>query len=195
MKPALPLSASVLAIALLLSGCQSTGDSPPEKSDLSPEQIQERRTKIMGMAKMARERLQAETPDVKREIEQAAGYGVFDVTTVNAVLLVGARGAGVVVDNKTSKPTFMRALRAGTGPGVGYQQTYQIFVFKTPSAMKQFTLGGDVGGDVSASVTAGTSGKQYSFNPSITVYQVNESGFAIQANWGGTGYVLDPDLN
>jgi lipid-binding SYLF domain-containing protein len=184
------MSASVF----ILAGCQTTG-SAPEKKNLSAEQIQERRTKTESMATSALEKLYAENPQVKGEIEKAAGYGVFDVATVNVVLIVGASGPGMLVNNKSKKKTFMRALRAGTGPGVGYQELYQIFVFKTASALEQFAMGDKAGGDVSASVTAGTSGKQYSFNPNITVYQLSEKGFAIQANWGGTGYIVDPDLN
>lgn len=40
----------------------------------------------------------------------------------------------------------------------------------------------------------GAVGKQYSFNPCITVYQVSEKGFAVQANWSGTVYMVDPNL-
>ena len=117
------------------------------------------------------------------------------MSSVNAVVVVGARGKGVIVDNASRKPTYMRAARAGTGPGVGYQDLYQIFVFKSREAMEQFKLGGKAGADVGASVTAGTDAQQISFNPYIMVYQVSKSGFAVQANWGGTGYFVDPDLN
>jgi hypothetical protein len=48
---------------------------------------------------------------------------------------------------------------------------------------------------VSAGATVGTSNVQQSFNPEIRVYQLNDKGFALQANWGGTAYVADPELN
>jgi lipid-binding SYLF domain-containing protein len=89
----------------------------------------------------------------------------------------------------------MKAMRGGTGPGVGYQELRQVFIFKSEEAITQFKVGGKVGGDVSASMTVGTTNKQQSFNPYIKTYQITEKGAAVQANWGGTAYLVDPDLN
>ena len=80
------------------------------------------------MADKVLAKLYAANPDARKEIEPASGYGVFDIPSINAVLLVGAKGPGVIFDNKTKKPTFMTSIRAGTGPGVGYQALFQIFV-------------------------------------------------------------------
>jgi hypothetical protein len=33
-----------------------------------------------------------------------------------------------------------------------------------------------------------------SFNKNIDIYQIAESGFALQAGWGGTVYSVDKDL-
>jgi hypothetical protein len=60
--------------------------------------------------------------------------------------------------------------------------------------MNQFKLAGKTGGDISGSVSTGTGGSVRSFNPSIDVYQVPESGTAVQASWGGTLYSVDSDL-
>jgi lipid-binding SYLF domain-containing protein len=188
------LTTVLVAMAtLLISACQSTGST--EKQNLTSAEVQEQRTKVDTMGKTALEKLYAQNPDAKKEIEEAAGYGIFDVSTVNVVLFVGSTGPGVLVNNKNKDKIYMRALRAGTGPGVGYQELYQIFVFKNTTALEQFSIGDKAGGDLSASFTAGTSGMQHSFNPNIKVYQLSEKGFALQANWGGTGYILDPDLN
>lgn len=184
----------IVGLAITMAACQ-TSPSAPEKEKLSSAEIMQRRQQIQDMSKQAIEKLYAQNPEAKAEIRAAAGYAVFDVSTVNAVLLVGARGTGILVDNKSGKQTYMRTARGGTGPGLGYQQLYQIFVFKSEAALSQFKLSGMGGGDVSGSATMGTSGKQYSLNPNITVYQVSEKGFAVQANWGGTAYLVDPNLN
>ena len=99
-----------------------------------------------------------------------------------------------MIDNATKKPTFMLSVRAGTGPGVGKQRLYQVFVFKSKEAMSQFTLAGGLGGDLSATVSTGKDGMVRSFNPTISVYQVPESGLAVQASWGGTVYSVDSQL-
>lgn len=183
--------------ALFAAGCQTTSSTPktPEKENLSSTEVLQRRQQILDMSKLALEKLYAENPAAKAEIEAAPGYAVFNIGTVNALVLVEAHGKGVLFEKKTSKPTYMLTARAGTGPGLGYQRLYQIFIFKNETAMAQFKVGDAAGGDVSASATMGTAGKQYSFNPYITVYQVSEKGFAVQANWGGTAYLVDPNLN
>lgn len=181
-------------LAASLGGCQTAGKAP-EAANLDAVQIQQGREALHAMARSGLDQLYAHDPKARAAVEGAAGYGVFDISSINVVLVVGARGKGVIVDNASRQATYMRTARAGTGPGVGYQNLYQVFVFKSREAMEQFKLGGKAGGDVGASVTAGTAGEQISFNPYITVYQVSRSGFAVQANWGGTAYFVDPDLN
>ena len=34
-----------------------------------------------------------------------------------------------------------------------------------------------------------------SFNPSLSVYQITDSGLLLQANWGGVAYLPDSELN
>ena len=184
----------VLFSAGFLFACQTTRGSG-EGDSLSSAEIQTRRQPIVEMSEKALERLYSENPAARAEVEGAVGYGVFDISTVNALVLVGARGKGVIVEHKTGRQTFMRAARAGTGPGVGYQQLYQIFVFKSAAALNQFKAGDTAGADVSASATVGTTALQQSFNPYISVYQLSEKGFALQANWGGTAYIVDKELN
>lgn len=189
----LKTSLIIAAFASILGACQNSPSS--QGANMTQEQITEKRDKILNMADKALARLYAHNPGVRKEIEQAAGYGVFDVTAINAVLLVGSRGPGVIFDNKTGKHTFMQSMRAGTGPGLGYQELYQIFVFKSKEALDQFKVGDKVGGDLMASTTVGTTAVQVSANPYINVYQLSEKGYALQANYGGAVYVVDPDLN
>ena len=183
----------IAALAGILGACQSSPTS--QAGNLTQEQVTEKRDKVLNMADKALARLYVQNPGVRKEIEQAAGYGVFDITAINAVLLVGARGPGVIFDNKTKKPTFMQSMRAGTGPGLGYQELYQIFVFKSREALDQFKVGDKGGGDLMASTTVGTTAVQISANPYITVYQLSEKGYALQANYGGAVYVVDANLN
>jgi lipid-binding SYLF domain-containing protein len=194
MYKSLLLALCMVSAAILSSGCQSQPKAP-EKEHLTSAEALERRQKILSMKELALEKLYAENPAAKAEIQSANGYAVFDINTVNALVVVGSKGKGLLTDNKTGKQTYMLTVRAGTGPGIGYQHLYQIFVFKSEAALAQFKVGDAAGGDVSAGATLGTANKQYSFNPYITVYQVSDKGFAVQANWGGTAYFVDPNLN
>lgn len=133
-------------------------------------------------------------PEAKAAVEKGVGYAVFEVDSIYAVVFVGQKGKGVLVDNASGKTTFMSSSRAGTGPGMGKQKVYQVYVFKSKGAMDQFLAAGKAGADVGASASAGKGGVVRSFNPSIDIYQVPESGAAVQASWGGTVYTVDSDL-
>ncbi|QWD65150.1 hypothetical protein IC571_08240 [Polynucleobacter sp. MWH-UH2A] len=188
---------SLIAFALLtLSGCQSTGkDGKP----LTQEEIMQKREATLKMAQTGLDALLKQNPAVRKEIDAAAGYAVFDATNVNIVLLVVARGEGVLYDKRRKQPIFMQDIKTGEGLGAGYQKQYQVVIFKTTSAIDQFllsTVDGQQGGiDVDANFSAGSGGTIRSFNPNITFYTVGLSGYDLQANYGGALYLVDQQLN
>jgi hypothetical protein len=49
--------------------------------------------------------------------------------------------------------------------------------------------------DVDANFSAGSGGTIRSFNPYISIYTVGLSGYDLQANYGGTLYLVDQQLN
>jgi lipid-binding SYLF domain-containing protein len=186
--------ASEFLIAALLGAAGPAAAQPEEPPPLSAAEKaaeQKARLKIAtdGLAK-----LYAVQPQARQAVEKAAGYAVFDVSAIYAILFVGQRGTGVLFDNATKKPSYLLSDRAGSGPGIGKQRVYQIFVFKSRGAMEQFVLAGGAGGDISASASAGKDGVVRSFNPQIDIYQITESGAALQASWGGTVYTVDMQL-
>ena len=185
-----------VAVAACLAFAPAThAQDKKSSSKLSPEQKEAARAARLKLADEALQKLYAVQPDARKAVEGAAGYAVFDITSIYAILFVGQRGDGVLRNNATKKDTFMTSQRAGTGPGVGKQRVFQIFVFKNKGAMDQFLLTGGLGGDISGSVSTGTGGSVRSFNPSIDIYQIPESGLAVQASWGGTVYAVDKELN
>ena len=164
-------------------------------SKLTPEQREAERNARLKLSEDALAKLYKLQPDAKKAVEGAVGYAVFDITSIYAIMFVGQKGKGVLFNNASKKTTFMTSSRMGTGPGAGKQRVFQVFVFKNKTAMDQFVLAGGLGGDVGASTSTGTEGAVRSFNPSIDIYQIPESGMALQASWGGTVYSVDSDLN
>jgi hypothetical protein len=186
----------LLSIAMALIGCQSTGqDGKP----LTPAEIVKQRAATIKMGETGLAAFYKQNPSAKKEIEAAPGYAVFSTTNVNVVLLVVARGEGILHDKRRKEPIFLRSIKTGEGLGAGYQDQYQIIVFKTTSAIDQFLLtsiDGQRGGlDVDANFSAGSGGTIRSFNPNITFYTVGLSGYDLQANYGGTLYLVDEQLN
>jgi lipid-binding SYLF domain-containing protein len=189
--------AGMLAAGLVTGGQWAIAQSPDEvqqEAPLTPEQKEAERKARLKLAADGLEKLYKLQPEARQAVEKAAGYAVFDVSAIYAILFVGQKGKGVLFDNATKKPTYMLSTRAGTGPGIGKQRVFQVFVFKSKGAMEQFVLAGGTGGDISASVSTGKDGSVRSFNPSIDIYQIPESGMALQASWGGTVYSVDPQL-
>jgi hypothetical protein len=187
---------SVFLCALILVGCQSTGgDGRP----LTEREILQKRQATLAMSKTGLAALIKQNPAIKKDIEAAPGYAVFSTTNVNVVLLVLARGEGVLFDKRRSEPVFMEAMKTGEGIGAGYQDQYQVIIFKNTDAIDQFLLtsiDGQRGGmDVDANFSAGSGGTIRSFNPYITIYTVGLSGYDLQANYGGTLYLVDQQLN
>jgi lipid-binding SYLF domain-containing protein len=180
-------------LVLSLAGCASTGGSQGDAVH--------RRDKLRELRVEALKDFYATNPQIKAELEGAIGYAVFDASQVNLVLYLGAMGAGVMVENASGKETFMKMTRAGTGPGVGYKTYRQLMVFKDRTVFDTFrTVGADVG--ASADATFKRSGSKpntldgsTSFNPSLSVYQITDSGALLQANWGGVAYLPDEQLN
>ncbi len=167
---------------------------------LSEEDIKKTRQKILTMEKEVLEHLYMKHPQAKDEIEKAYGYGVFDAQIVNLLIYVAGNGYGVVFDNKTKKPIFMNAIRAGTGPGLGYKSFNGVVIFANETVFKQFTT---VGLQVSASGDATIKlagkgaeiGEAISLVPGISLYQLTNTGVVLQANWGATEFLKDPNLN
>ena len=186
------VAAGLLVTALVATVPVAVAQEEPPQ--LSAEEKESERKARLALATDGLQKLYKLQPEARQVVEKAPGYAVFDISAIYAILFVGQKGKGVLFDNASGKPTYMLSTRAGTGPGIGKQRVYQIFVFKTAGAMEQFMFAGGTGGDVGASYSSGRNGVVISFNPSINIYQVPESGAALQASWGGTVYAVDPQL-
>jgi lipid-binding SYLF domain-containing protein len=129
------LTLGVLCL-LLLVACQSTGkDGKP----LTQSEIIQKREATIKMAQNGFNLLVKQDPKVRKEIESAAGYAVFNTTNVNVILVVVARGEGLLYDKRyKEQPIFMRDMKTGEGLGAGYQEQYQIIIFNTVDAIVRF---------------------------------------------------------
>ena len=199
------IAPSLLAFAAIgLAGCAGGPPVGPDTSAQASKPAASEIEKIRAERRKLRDdtlaRLYADKPEVRDEIAKAVGYAVFEGKQINVVLVVGASGRGMLVDNKGGAETFMGMKRAGTGPGAGYKDFRQVMVFKNRTLFEQFkTVGADVGASADATAKMGGKGGSLdgsvSFNPELSVYVITDSGLLLQANWGGLAYYPDADLN
>ncbi len=195
-----PFTLFLIAMMLVSSTLLADDNVLPETPPLTAEQISQIRSDIIQMADETLQQLYEKHPESKLEIEAAYGYGVFEGQAVNMLIFVAGKGLGVVYDNETKSPIFMNAIRAGTGPGIGYKSLRGVLIFENETVYDQFTT---IGLQVSASGDAvakfSNSGVEktsaISLVPGVKLYQLIDSGLVLQANWGATEFLKDSQLN
>lgn len=173
-------------IFLALTQCAST---PPD----------ERREAIQQMRSDVLAQLFELKPDVRNQVGEAAGYGVFSSANINVILASFGFGVGVVRDNSNGQQTYMRMGEAGIGIGAGLKDFRAVFVFHDPDSLDRFVnQGWTFGGQADAAAKAGDLGVAVAGEAvidNITIYQLTQSGLALQATVKGTRYWKDSDLN
>jgi len=177
----------LIAIAMG-SGCASTGKSPDE-----------RRNAILIMKSDALGDLYTQKPHTRAQISNAPGYAVFSNANLNVILASFGGGFGVVKNNLTGEHTFMKMAEVGIGPGAGVKDFRIFMVFNTPQQMQQFiesgwTVGAQADAAAKTSDKGAAVGGEAVMN-NITVYQLTESGLALQATIKGSKFWRDDSLN
>ncbi|HIJ90706.1 MAG: hypothetical protein OEV89_08370 [Desulfobulbaceae bacterium] len=178
-----------LAIAALLTGCATTsGTTTPDK-----------RKAILSMRNEVLSDLYKIHPQAKGEVAKAPGYAVFNNADINIIFVSVGGGHGVVTDNKTNKPVFMKMGAAGVGLGLGVKDFRAIFIFHDRETMTKFINSGwEFGGHADAAAKASDKGAAVggeALLDGITIYQLTQSGLALQATVKGTKYWKDDELN
>ena len=145
-------------------------------------------------------KLYAAKPNAKAAVQKAAGYAAFDNFGMNLLVISTGSGKGVVVDNATKKETFMKMVSAGVGLGLGAKDFRVVFVFENKAAIDNFINSGwDADAHAEATAKASQKGGAYegavSVAPGVWVYQLTETGLALQATLQGTKYYKNDDLN
>jgi len=165
--------------------------------------VEEKRAKVRGQRDEILTKLYASHPEAKEKIQKAAGYGTFNNKNMNLFLLSTGHGYGVVVDNKTKKETFMAMGSLGGGLGIGAKDLSVVFIYKKADVMNKFVESGwQFGGEADATAKAGEKGAAASKEAGadtganvFEIYQMTDTGVALQATVAGTKYWKDQDLN
>ena len=163
----------------------------------SPE---EQRKEIRKMRSETLAKLYKVHPLAKGDIRKAAGYAVFSNIGINLIFLSAAGGSGVAHDNRTGKDIYMKMVSGGVGFGLGVKDFRGIFVFSTAKAFKQFVESGwaaDAQADAAAKSgeKGGAAAGAITVAPGVDLYQLTETGLALQATIQGTKYYKDDELN
>jgi len=166
----------------------------------SESEKEKKREEVRQMAHATLERLNAMQPGSRDAINRAAGYAVFSNFGMKIFLAGGGSGYGVAVDNSNGVETFMRMVEIQAGLGLGVKKFRLVWVFETPNALDKFVNSGwELGGQTTAAAQAGSAGGGYagavSISPGVWLYQLTDTGLALELTAKGTKYYKDKDLN
>ncbi len=158
------------------------------------------RKEILEESSEILQRLYKEQPETKAKVANAVGYATFSNIGVNVIFVSAGGGKGVVHSNKTGKNTYMKMGTVGVGIGLGVKDFRAVFIFHEEDAMNDFIeKGWDFSGQADAAAKSGKKGAEGSTAGTIingvSVYQMTETGLALQATLQGTKYWKDSKLN
>lgn len=176
-------------MVVALGGCATSGADTRD----------DKRQVILNMKQEVISELYAIKPEAKSQIANASGYAVFSNANLNLLLASFSAGEGVVEDNSTGGHTFMKMGEVGIGLGLGLKDFRAVFVFHDRHTMQRFIASGwEFGAHADAAAKAGNKGGAVGGEillDGITIYQLTESGLALQATVKGTKYWQDTALN
>lgn len=180
----------LVLIALLMSSCAGTSSNGT---------VQEQRQQVLRMKDDVLTQLFKDKPDVRNQINSAAGYAVFSNANINLIFVAAGGGYGVAKNMATGRYTYMNMAEGGVGLGFGAKDYRIVMVFHNEPALNQFIDSGwTFGGNADAAAKAGDKGGSVqgeAYYGDVTVYTFTEAGLALQATIKGTKFWKDKDLN
>ncbi|MBI5624989.1 MAG: hypothetical protein HY924_14530 [Elusimicrobia bacterium] len=181
---------AVLCLSLLAAGCATPKGVT----------VQDRRSYVLKMKDETLARLHKEKPETRDMVKRASGYAVFSNIGTHLFLLASGNGYGVVIDNATGRKVFMKMRSVGFGLGMGVKDFRAVFIFKSKSVVKDFiekgwAFGGQADAAAKSGEKGGAAGGEAYVEDDIEIYQLTESGLALQATVAGTKYWPDKSLN
>lgn len=179
---------SWFVLVIALGACSAPGTTKVDK-----------RQHIESMHSQVLKTLYKVKPDSRKEIRNAPGYAVFSNVNINLLFASVGNGFGVVKNQANGSQTYMKMGEVGFGLGLGVKDFRAVFIFQSREVMDRFVNSGwSFGGQADAAAKAESKGAAIGGEivlDGIKVYQLTESGLALQATVKGTKYWQDSELN
>lgn len=187
--PFVRASLALLVIAGL-SACATTGSSTT---------VFQKQAAVKEMRQDVLSEIYEKKPDVKAQVANAPGYGVFSNVNVNLLIASVGGGHGIVRNNRSGQETYMNMGEVGLGLGAGLKDFRVLFVFHTEESLDYFinsgwSFGAQADAAAKASDKGGAVGSEVAVN-NVTIYQLTKSGLALQATIKGAKFWKNKSLN
>lgn len=193
-KKTLACVAVVFFALISVAGCAGTTPKTQSEKDAA-------RDELRVMSQQSLTQLYQKEPAAKGAIGNAAGYAVFSDFGFKVMLMGGAHGKGMAVNNATKQETFMKMLELQPGLGLGAEEYRLVLIFENPDAFNNFvTSGWELGANAMAAAKddkggGGGSAGAVTFSDGVKMYQLSDTGAIVGVSITGAKYYKDDDLN
>lgn len=194
------LSLRSVSLLFILGICLNNSAFAQFDSLFGPEKtVTQQRDAILTKSKQTLQDLYNVQPKAKNVVEKGVAYATFSNFGMKILIAGGGTGSGVVIP-KDGKPIYMNMAEVQAGLGLGIKSFQNIFVFQTEAAMNDFVNSGwTFGGQVTAAAKYEANGDAYQdasiVAPGVLMYQLTDSGLAVEITGKGTKYYKDSKLN
>ena len=178
-----------------------------EQNDIKKEKnkqknIAKQRKKFTKNKSLAIKEMYKAYPDSKAQMANSYGYAAFANLGMNLLVVASGNGGGKAHNLKTGEEVYVKMISAGVGVGIGVKKYYAVFLFDDAVSYDNFlTSGWSADGQADATADTGIEGEGGSaavgmnVGQGVTLYQIADKGFAVQATVQGTKFIVSPELN
>lgn len=172
----------------------------PSAHAADAKKVAEQRTAIREKTKEILNQLYKVQPAAKKAVADSAGYAVFSNFGMKILVAGGGSGKGQAISPKTKQEVFMNMVEVQAGLGFGIKKTRVVFVFEKKQGWDDFVNSGwEAGAQATAAAKSGDTGTAYqgaiSVSPGVWMYQLTDTGLALEMTVKGTKYYKDDELN
>jgi lipid-binding SYLF domain-containing protein len=158
------------------------------------------RNEVRAMSRETLDKLEAMKPGSRRAVESAYGHAEFANFGMKILVVGGGSGEGVAVSRSPRTETFMRMAELQAGLGMGAKNFRLVWVFTTEEAFNRFVnQGWEFGAQATAEAQKGDQGAgmagALAVSPGVYLYQITDTGLALELTVKGTKYYKDTKLN
>ena len=152
------------------------------------------RDEILKSSEEMKASFASENPGLEQELAAAAGYFTARISG-GKVVVGGANGIGVLVDNASKSRTFMNATRVDVGVALGAGTERILVILETREAFEQFRRGIRKFGFGAKAGVGDTGAKAHSLSgDGFKFLDVSETGAAVTATAGMLSFSVNIDL-
>jgi len=186
--------AVVLFAFVFVAGCAGTKSKSPSEKDAA-------RDDVRAVTAQSLAQLYKNEPAAKSAVANSAGYAVFSDFGFKVMLLGGAKGKGIAVNNATKQETFMKMVELQPGLGLGAEKYRLVLIFENQGAFNKFvTSGWELGANAMAAAkddkgAGGGGAGALTFRNGVKMYQLSDTGAIAGVSITGAKYYKDDDLN